>query len=129
MKLPISNTIRVVFIPNFHCYTIIGVSLSKPHTSESLQNVRSTVSRNLVNHFIFGCTYVQQCHGIRYTSQDFIRLTVSRNSRHLVNHSIFGCTYVHQCYGICDTSQSIVNCFILVRSTVSWILDITQRVL
>ena len=106
-------------------------SLSKPHTSESLQNVRSTKSRNLVNHSIFGRTYVQQYHGICYTSQDFVRSTVSRNSRstvsrHFVNHSIFGRTYVQQCYGICDTSQSIVNCSILVRSTVSWILDITH---
>ena len=73
---------------------IIGASLSEPHTSESLQNVHLTVSRNLVNHSVFGRTYVQQCHGIRYTSQDFVRSIVSRNScstvsRNLVNQSIF----------------------------------------
>ena len=93
---------------------VIGASLSEPHTSKSLQNVRSTVSRNLVNHSVFGRTYVQQCHGIRYTSQDFARSIVSRNSRstvsrNLVNQSIFGCTYVQQCYGFCDTCQNIVN--------------------
>ena len=64
------------------CALVVGASLSEPHTSESLQNVRSTVSRNLVNHSVFGRTYVQQCHGIRYTSQDFVRSTVSRNSLH-----------------------------------------------
>ena len=104
---------------------LVGVSLSEPHTSKSLQNIRSTVSRNLVNHSIFGCTYVQQCHGIRYTSQDFVRSTVSRNSRltvsrNLINQSIFGCTYVQQCHRILDTSQSIVNyCF----STFNGIMD------
>ena len=80
------------------------------------------MSRNLVNHFVFGRTYVQQCHGIRYTSQDFIRSIVSRNSRstvsqNLVNQSIFGCTYVQQCYGFRDTCQNIVNYSILVHST------------
>ena len=68
----------------------IEASLNEPHASKSLQNVRSTVSRKLINHSIFGHTYVQQCHGI------------------------------------CDTSQSIVNSSILVHSTVSWILEITQ---
>ena len=104
------------------CLDLVGASLSGPHTSESLQNVRSTVSRNLINHSVFGCTYVQQCHGIRYTSQDFICSIVSWNSRstvsrNLVNQSIFGCTYVQQCYRFCDTCQNIVNYSILVRST------------
>ena len=110
---------------------IIGASLSEPHTNESLQNVHSTVSRNLVNHSIFGRTYVQQCHRICYTSQDFVCSIVSRNSRltvsrNLINHSIFGHTYAQQCHGIRDTSQSIVNYSVLVCSTASWILDITQ---
>ena len=100
-------------VSRFHMLRI-GASLSEPHTSESLQNVRSTVSRNLVNHSVFGRTYVQQCHGIRYTSQDFVRSIVSRNSRstvsrNLVNQSIFGCMYVQQCYGFRDTCQNIVN--------------------
>ena len=121
------------YIPVVTFDLVVGTGLSEPHTSESLQNVRLTVSRNLVNHSIFGRTYVQQCHGIHYTSQDFVRSIVSWNScstvsRHLVNHSIFCPTYVQQRYEIRDTSQSIVNCSILVRSTISWILDITQRV-
>ena len=118
-----------------HCLFLCLVNSCKgePHTSESLQNIHSTVSRNLVNHSIFDHTYVQQCHGICCTSQDFLRSAVSQNScstvsRPFINHSIFGRTYIQQCYGIRDTSHSIVNCSILIRSTVSWILDITQRV-
>ena len=42
-------------------------------------------NQNLVNHSIFGRTYVQQCHGFRDTSQGFVnlhvRLTVSWNSK------------------------------------------------
>ena len=77
---------------------LIGASLSEPHTSESRKYafliwsyVRLTVSwivdtnQNLVNHSIFGRTYIQQFHGFCNTSQDFVNLhvrsTVSRNSK------------------------------------------------
>ena len=52
--------------PNGH--RIIGMSLNEPHTSESLENIPRTyvqqchricgTSQGLVNHSIFGCTYV-----------------------------------------------------------------------
>ena len=110
--------IRTIFL------VIIGVSLSEPHTSKYRKYifliwsyVRSIVSRivdtnqNFVNHSIFGCTYVQQCHGFRDTSQGFVNLHVhSTVSRNLKQHN--------------PKSRKLFHFRSNVRSTVSRILNI-----